>query len=57
MPSKSKHQAAFFEELYNNPHLAKQHGIDYKLVKEWVEADRAKGVKHLPEKIKPKKKK
>lgn len=56
MPSRSKAQARFFEELYNNPHLAKQHGISYDTVKEFVEADRAKGTKKLPERAKKKKK-
>ena len=49
MPSSSKAQAAYFESLYANPALAKQHGIDMRTVKEWVEEDRKLGTKHLPE--------
>lgn len=49
MPSISRKQAAYFEMLYNNKDLAKQHGVDYNTVKEFVEADRANGTKNLPE--------
>lgn len=49
MPSESKAQARFWEEMYGNPKLAKERGIDHNTVKEWVEADRKLGTKHLPE--------
>lgn len=49
MPSKSKAQARYMEELYNNPHKIKGSGFTHEQVKEWVEEDKAKGIKKLPE--------
>lgn len=56
MPSKSKHQAAFWEEMLNNSEARKKHGVDLKTAQEWVEDDRKKGISNLPTKVKKKKK-
>lgn len=48
MPSKSKSQARFMEDLYNNPHKIKGSGFSEDEVNEWVEADRANGTHKLP---------
>lgn len=54
MPSKSKHQASFWEKMYTDEKARKEHGVDFKTAEEWVKEDRLKGTKHLPEKVKKK---
>lgn len=56
MPSKSKDQAKFWEEMYSNPAARKAHGVDLKTAEEWVTEDRKLGTKHLPNRVKKKKK-
>lgn len=56
MPSKSKAQSKWIAELYNDPHKAKASGMTSEQIKEWYDADIAKGTKKLPERAKKKKK-
>ena len=54
MPSKSKAQHRFMEAADHNPAFAKKAGIPQSVAREFTSADKAKGTKGLPAKVKAK---
>lgn len=50
MPSKSKQQSKLMHAAAKSPEVAKRTGVPQKVAREYVNADKGRSQKHLPQK-------